>query len=287
MVPWWQSFEGTVEKVDDAFEIYGKWKIVGNKLIITELPVGEGTSNYKAFLEGKLEVNNGKEEKKGVNKYKSFLGYTSNNTDTKVYFELTFEDGYLEKTQESELVKLYHLVSKCSLTNMHAFNAKGQIRKYKTVDDIIKDYYDIRLEFYEKRKEYQLDILEHQLNLLSWKVKFISMVIDKKIEINNKKKSEIEEKLESKKFPQLSATKDSKPSYDYLLSMPIYNLTFEKIEELKKQQENKQSEYDDLKSKSVETIWLEELESLKEQYIHWMESKQNNNSTVSKKKSKK
>ena len=85
MIPWWQSFEGTVKKVDDnSYEIYGKWKISGNKLIITELPVGEATSNYKAFLEGKLEVNSGKEDKKGVNKYKPFLGYTSNNTDTKV-----------------------------------------------------------------------------------------------------------------------------------------------------------------------------------------------------------
>ena len=59
------------------------------------------------------------------------------------------------------------------------------------------------------------------------------MVIEKKIEINNKKKAELEEKLESKKFHQLSI--NSKPSYDYLLSIPIYNLTFEKIEKLKNQ----------------------------------------------------
>ena len=50
--PWWKGFEGTVVKIDDHnYEIHGNYTIKKNKVIITELPVGEWTSNYKEFLE--------------------------------------------------------------------------------------------------------------------------------------------------------------------------------------------------------------------------------------------
>ena len=66
------------------------------------------------------------------------------------------------------------------------------------------------------------------------------MIINKEIDINNKKRSEIEILLEENEFPKLDKFNDkSKLSYDYLLAMPIYNLTNEKIEELKNQKNDK------------------------------------------------
>ena len=54
--PWWQGFNGCISKIcDNTYEIYGTWNINDNKLIITELPVGEWTSNYKEYLEKLLE----------------------------------------------------------------------------------------------------------------------------------------------------------------------------------------------------------------------------------------
>ena len=38
--------------------------------------------------------------------------------------------------------------------------------------------------------------------------------------------------------------------------MPIYNLTFEKVEELKKQ--DKEIDYNELKDKTINNMWLEE-----------------------------
>ena len=63
-------------------------------------------------------------------------------------------------------------------------------------------------------------------------------------------------------------------SYDYLLSMPIYNLTNEKIEELKKQETEKQSEFDSLIEKTPEQLWIKDLEELDLAYDKWMETKQ-------------
>ena len=172
---------------------------------------------------------------------------------------------------------------------MHLYGPEGRIKRYDSVEDIMRDYYKVRLEMYQKRKDYQLAILEHQLKVISNKVKFILMVVEKKMEINNKKKHEIEEKLELSKFPKLGRTKDdTKLSYDYLLTMPIYNLTQEKIEELKKQKEEKEAEFNELNKKSPQDIWTEELDVLETKYEKWYEKKlEEAKETIGKKKSKK
>ena len=294
MDPWWNGFEGIVSKIDDFnYEIYGTWSQSDNKLTITELPVGEWTSNYKEYLEKLLEdvpirsKPDTKKVKKQVKKDNPFISYKDNNTDTKIHFELTFEDGYLDTAKDID--KQFHLYKKYSITNMHLYGPEGHIKRYDSVEDIMRDYYKVRLELYQKRKDYQLAILEHQLKLISFKVKFILMVVEKKIEINNKKKHEIEEKLEKLKFPQLGRTRDdTKISYDYLLTMPIYNLTQEKIEEFKNQHNEKETEYNELNEKTIQTIWLEELDKLRTRYEKWYNHKTDEaTETSGKKKSKK
>ncbi len=295
MDPWWQGFDGIVSKIDDFnYEIYGTWSIDDNKLTISELPVGEWTSNYKEYLEKLLEdapirgKPDPKKPKKPVKeKENPFLSYKDNNTDTKVSFELTFEDSYLDTAKDID--KLFHLYKKYSINNMHLYGPEGHIKRYDSVEEIMNDYYRVRLEMYQKRKDHQLAILEHQLKIISYKVKFILMVVEKKLEINNKKKQEIEEKLEKSKFPKIGRTKDdTKVSYDYLLTMPIYNLTQEKIEELKRQQEDKETEYNDLNGKTPETIWVDELDILESKYNKWYEQKMEEaKSSIVKKKSKK
>ena len=294
MDPWWQGFEGIVSRIDDFnYEIYGTWSVDDNKLTITELPVGEWTYNYKEFLEKMLEdvplkgKADDKKTKKAPKKENPFIGYKDNNTDTRVHFELSFEDGYLNTVKD--LDKTFHLYKKYSIANMHLYGPEGRIKRYDSVEEIMRDYYTVRLEIYQKRKDHQLAILEHQLKIISFKVKFILMVVEKKLEINNKKKHEIEEKLEEHKFPKIGRFKDDpKASYDYLLSMPLYNLTSEKIEELKKQQQDKDTEYNDLFNKSTKTIWLDELEILEAKYEKWYQKRLDEaKETIIKKKTKK
>lgn len=271
LVPWWQGFTGFINQVDDSnFELYGSWSIKGNKLIITELPVGEWTSDYKEFLEKMLEDEPEKKDPKSKKPTKEkkknpFLGYNDNNTDSKVHFELEFEDGYLDDARDIE--KTFHLVKKVSIGNMHLYNNDGRITRYDTVEDILNDYFNVRLDLYQKRKDYKLENLESQLKVISYKVKFILMIVEKKLDINNKKKSEIEDKLASLKFPKHDG------SYNYLLSMPLYNLTYEKIEELKKQEKEKQTEFDTLVVMKPEQLWMKDLEVFEQAYDRWMEQK--------------
>ena len=44
--------------------------------------------------------------------------------------------------------------------------------KYKSIKDIMLEYFDVRLKLYHDRKKYQLEILKHTLDLISYKVKF-------------------------------------------------------------------------------------------------------------------
>jgi DNA topoisomerase-2 len=293
--PWWAGFEGQIAKIDNSnYEIYGTWSINNNKLIISELPIGEWTSNYKEFLEKLLNPDNepkkekqpkGKVTKKVTKKENTFIGYTENNTDTKVHFELEFEPGYLQTA--TDIDKIFHLCKKYSITNMHLFDPSGRIKKYNNILEIIEEYYILRLNLYQKRKDYQLGILEHQLKLISYKVKFILLIVDKKLDINNKKKSEIEENLEKLKFPKLGKSKDDDDkTYNYLLSMPLYSLSKEKIDELKKQENDKQTEYDDLEKLSPQEIWTYELEKLETLYDKWFNNK-NTKDQVKPKKGKK
>jgi DNA topoisomerase-2 len=288
MSPWWQGFKGTVKCIDtNNYEIIGNYNINSNTLLISELPVGEWTSNYKEFLEKMLEDVAPKKpdaKKKVIKKENPFVSYKDNNTDQIVNFELTFEDGYLESVEDID--KTYHLSKKYSITNMHLYGPEGHIKRYDNIEDILRDYYNVRLELYQKRKDCMLSILEHQLKLISYKVKFILMIVDKQLNINNMRKQDIEIKLEELKFPKLSKDKnqDEKESYDYLLTMPIYNLTNEKIEELKKIENEKQTDYNLLESKTNKQIWLEELELLETKYDKWY--KNNHIEIIQKKKLK-
>jgi hypothetical protein len=113
------------------------------------------------------------------------------------------------------------------------------------------------------------------------------MIIEKTLVINNKKKIDIEDELEKLQFPRLSKNKnDTDLSYNYLLSMPIYNLTKEKIDELKNQEEEKITEYNILEKMTVEKIWLNELEKIEKEYNSWLKQKDNVSKQENKTKTK-
>ena len=194
-------------------------------------------------------------------KTKRFTSYKDNNTDENISFEIEFNKGMIP--DHDDIMKEFKLIRKIGLTNMHLYSLNGSIKKYTSIKEILKEYYDERLSMYDNRKEYMLNIMKNELDLMTWKCKFILMVVEKKLKVNNRKRADIEISLEEHGFPKMSDSTDKK-SYNYLLSMPIYNLTYEKIEELKKMIDNKQTEYDTLNGKTSVNIWREELELLKE-----------------------
>jgi DNA gyrase/topoisomerase IV subunit B len=249
MYPWYRGFKGKVEKADNGFNLKGIYKVEKDtsKVIISELPVGTWTTVYKEYLD-KLEED------------KIIKGYRDKNTDESVYFEIQFtDDNLFDLIEKKKLESVLKIVNKETITNMHSFNKRSVIKKYETIYDILREFYDVRLEYYKKRKQHQIDELNRELDVLEWKMKFIRGVIDNKIIVNNQTKEKIVEQLVKLEFPKLSENK----SYDYLLHMPIYSLSKEKIDELQKKIDELEEELAKIEAMSEIARWKLELGELK------------------------
>jgi len=247
--PYFQGFNGTITQEDKTYSIQGNYECSGGDLIITELPVGVWTSVYKEFL-------NELEEKKEI------IKFSNNNTDEEVYFKITLDGKKSDDLSEKELIQKFKLNKKISISNMHLYDKENKIKKYSNVNDILKEFYHVRLNAYTVRKDYFLNKYQKELDVLKWKMKFIEDVLEDKIVINRKKRTEIVEQLIKKKYPEQNNDK-----YDYLLTMPIHSFTYEKIEELKEKINNKEKEINLLESKSEKEIWLDELNEFKQAYV--------------------
>ena len=157
---------------------------------------------------------------------------------------------------------------------MHVYKS-NVIVKYSNPNAMIKDYADIRLEIYQKRKEHWIKVLENELQLLEFRKKFIEAVISNKLIISKKQKQFLIDELAKSKYPELSTNINSKPSYDYLVGMPMWSLTQEKIDELNSNYNEKKQELEIYKNTSIQDLWLEELKVLETSYVKWYEDKIN------------
>ena len=183
---------------------------------------------------------------------------------------------------------------------MHLYSDKGAIRKYNNTSSIIKEWCKVRIEKYYERKEFQVKKLEKDYNQLSAKIRFIIDVIEGKIKIMNVKLNKVAERLVELNYPKIYNNEENDnddndliKGYNYLIKMPISQLTLDRKIILEKEVEDLKNKLDKLKSTNIELIWLNELEELS---IKWKEHKttilddyQNdkNNVVTTKKKTKK
>jgi len=269
MNPYCHGFKGTItKKTDKLFVSKGLYEIKGSTIIVTELPIGMWTDNYKNYLES-LIIDPKNKSKKQIIRY-----YNSYSTDIDVKFEIVMNEDeiwdlnkYNEKIGMTYLEKTFKLVSSINLSNIVAFDSNHQIKKYASINTILEEYCQLRLNLYDSRKTYLLDKLQREIDTLSIKIRFINEFISGTIIINNRNKSNIIEQLEKGKYPQ------ENDNYDYLLKMPIYNLTKDKIDEFNANLNDKESEFKDLNSKDNKTLWLDDLKTIEPKLTIFKESK--------------
>jgi len=217
-------------------------KVNMSTLNISELPIGMWNDKYYEILD---ELVNDKIIK----------DYSKNDTDTKVDITINISRESL-KDIENRLIETFKLETYLSISNMHLFNKDGQIHRYESIDEIINEFVEVRLEFYEKRKEYILSQLERDRKILFNKMKFINEILKGSLELKNKKRDEIESKMEELEISKLD------DSYSYLLNMSLVSLTTEKLAELKKLYSDKKEEIEALSKTSIKQLWLKDLNDL-------------------------
>ena len=266
MKPYFKGFNGVVQEIENgSYVTKGKWEKLSDKQIkITEIPVGMGVTTYKEFLESLIENNlsTKKNDKTSKTKKKKFeLKDVQNKTkdendDICFIVEFKNDSDLTDLIKSGTIEKELKLVKSFSINNMYLFNEKLILTKYDSPTDILLDFYDIRIEYYIKRKEYITKKLKRELLILDAKARFIKEYIDGVLQINKKSKDFIIALLEERNYPT------DEDSYDYLLRLPIYSLTLEKINELNAQCENKKKELLFIKSKTAEELWKIDLEEL-------------------------
>ena len=194
-------------------------------------------------------------------------------TDTKVHFVIKFSDSsVLRSMSEEELDKKFKISSMVSLGNCVAFDSLGKIRKYNETNEIMEEFYSLRLQFYQKRKEFLTKKITEDWKRADNKVRFVKEIISGKLIIQKKKKVILMEELKqsgydafSTNFGEVDAEDSSSVGgssggYEYLLSMPLWSLTFEKIAALEESKLEKERELNTLLSLTPKDLWIVDLE---------------------------
>lgn len=276
MKPWSMGYTGSIIKVDtNRYISRGIYKFLDfNTVEITELPLGMWTDAYKDEIESKWIYDD-------KNKNGFLIGYENHSTESTVKFILKFKPGILTslRTNIEKFEKMLRLHSPISSTNMHLYDENEKIKKYNTINDIFKTFFNVRLLYYHKRREYLIKKLTRELNIIDFKIKFIEEIINETIYIFKKKKDEVIEILKNNHYPVFNMSADvlkencdDDGNYNYLTSMPIHTFTQEKIDELKNQQEMKKAEVDNINSKNEKQLWIDDLDTLEEKYMDFYDN---------------
>jgi len=272
MNPYYKGFKGPIIKLSDNNYISkGIYDLQDNKLVITELPVGEWTDKYIRFLE-----ENVLSEKSDM-----IVDFDNYSTEKDINIKITLSDEFLyennlfePKDGFSMFEKKLKLITKINLTNIHAYNKDNVINKYDSPYQILDEHYRVRTLLYTKRKKYILNELNNKLLILENKMKFINEVIKKTINISECSKNELLKQLFDKEYnlydsqnniiSEVSVFDKIKNQYDYLIKMPIYTMSTDKVEELNNEIIKINEEINIIFNKTINDMWIEELDELLE-----------------------
>ncbi len=164
------------------------------------------------------------------------------------------------------------------------FDANRRLHKYKNVQEIIEDFYLVRLELYGKRKEHMVELLQHKLMKLSNKAKYIQETLKGTVDLRKKNVTQVEELMKHHKFDKIDG------DFKYLIKMPMDSVTEENVKHIMKEKDDAKQELDVLMNTTIYQMWLHELEVFTKHYEQFKKKRediQNGITKIVKKKSKK
>ncbi|KAL6460378.1 hypothetical protein MHYP_G00303440 [Metynnis hypsauchen] len=281
MLPSYKNFKGVIHELgQNQYVVSGEVSVLDKHTIeITELPIRTWTQVYKeSVLEPMLQ---------GTEKTPALISdYKEYHTDTTVKFVVRMTEEKLAQAEAAGLHKVFKLQSSLTCNSMVLFDHMGCMKRYESVQDILKEFFELRLHYYKLRKDWLVGSLGAESAKLSNQARFVLEKIEGKISIENKSKRELIRMLVQRGYEsdpvaawnkaQEKALEDedhdgnesdssvdsgssSGPNFNYILNMPLWCLTKEKVDELLKQRDMKKAELNDLQRKSSEDLWREDL----------------------------
>lgn len=239
--PWYKGFKGEIIKDDDNRYISRGIikKVKDNVYNISELPIGTWNKKYFEFLDSLID------------KGDYVVDFEDNSTDTDINITVKVSG------EVDDIYKKLNLETYLSTNNLILFDEYGKIGRYENQYDIINKFFDIRLNFYQLRKNNIIEKLEHQKLVLFNKMKFIQGILKKQITIENKNRKDIEEQITNLNISMIDN------SFDYLLNIPLIQLSKEKLIEMKEIYNKKKEEIEKISQITIQKMWETDLSELK------------------------
>ena len=233
LTPYVQGFKGTVKDDGTMCGVSVKEK---DGVRITELPPGTWTQDYREWLEKELAEGRIKD-------------FTDVSTDVQINI-------LVKGIEEAALVK--SLTDKVKVTNMHAFNSKGQITKYASPNAILKEFAEVRLDLYERRRVHQITSLEGDLPYHENVMRFIDdQCLDTPTVVLRKKtRTECDGLLAGAGYATVEG------GFDYILRLPVSSFTAEQSAKHRAKLAELRREIATLKRTTARAMWLSELSAL-------------------------
>ncbi|MES1912621.1 MAG: hypothetical protein MHM6MM_004864 [Cercozoa sp. M6MM] len=271
--PWYRHFRGEfVPKGKDSYMLGRIQKEGKDKIVVSELPIGVKTDNFRERLNKQLLSSEGELK---------LTRFTEQHTDRHVHFELRVPEEEVDNWVKPEILVDLGLRKLCSSKNMHLFNSYGAIKRYQTAEDILDEFFEHRLALYTKRKAHQLHKIAAKKRVAENKARFIESVVQGQLALAGRSKSEIisdvvaagfdanaERFLEEVDVEDVLANHDlsvetNKDQFDYLLRMPLTTLSAEQVKSLRARVEELEKEENSLKRSTESEVYRRELLELR------------------------
>ena len=245
--PWIKGFTGTYYTTSDnpkSWFVRGRYDIKNTSTVeIYEIPPSFTYEKYEQHLDGLIE--------------KGILHSYDDNSSEKVSYILKFPRQTLadiiKKKKLDDTLKMIERETE----NFTTLDEAGKLRIFKSAADIVKYFVKFRSQYYEIRKQKMLLNLKDELLVLDNRTRFIKMIIDGTLLINDRKKVELDYDLDKFKFNKRDG------SWSYLTSLPVHALTKEKFDELKTSMEIKREEANQIEKTQPIEMYRNDLKELK------------------------
>jgi DNA topoisomerase-2 len=269
LLPYYEEFQGTVARISPSkYLIKGVYeKTAEDRIIIRELPIGTWTMPYITFLEELLDPAPDKAGKKVTPAIKDFANMS---TESIVQIHVQFPRGALaalEAAMDEDgcngVHKLLKLTTTVSTTNMNLFTEELKLKKYETPEEIIADYFPVRMDAYVRRKKYLLENLEQKLLKMTNKARYIQAVLDDVIDLRRKTNQQVDDMLSAAQFDRIE------DSFKYLTKLPMDSVSKENVAAILRDKEETEREFETLKNTTEKQMWAAELDELEQKYMSY------------------
>lgn len=242
--PWINGFNGEFRRVPEApksWTIHGKYEVKNTTtVVITEVPPSWTYESYEGHLDALVE--------KGI-----LVSYEDHSSESPHYI-LKFTRQKLADIQEKGRMDAILKMTEREGENYTTLDENGKLKVFQSPEEIVKYFVDFRLKFYDVRKQKILARLQQEMHELDAKCRFIQLILDGKLTVNNRKKRDIETDLTAHGFLV--------EEHDMLLRMPIHSLTRERFDEMQESTKKKSEELKKIEATAPKDMYLSDLKEL-------------------------